>query len=186
MKKSKETHRDILWQLLCNAGTISAGISILYAGSKDVLEVFFWRKASGRRGKEVKLKWKWLPSWNMPSDPVKAVFWFLHWFLQVLVRYFYIPILGGVAYETYLNGIVGFAGTLFVGLLVWAGLAVLLMVVKVSSGVSQVYSEVHRLRQNPYGFADFMRPAPEPEENVVEGSIITDLEEERKRRRQEM
>lgn len=151
-----------------------------------VSEVFFWREVSGRRGKNVKLKWKWLPPWKMPSDPVKGVFWFLYWLLQVLVRYFYLPILGGVVYETYLNGPVGLVGTLLVGLLVWAGLVVLLVVVKVSSGVSRVYSEVHRLRQNPYGFADFMRPTPEREENVVEGSIITDLEEERRRRRQEM
>lgn len=102
------------------------------------------------------------------------------------MRYFYIPILAGMAYEAYLNGIVGLLGTLFVGLLVWAGLAALLVVVKVSAGVSQVYSEVHRLRENPYGFSDFMRSTPEKEKNVVEGSLITDLDEERKKRRQEM
>ena len=136
----------------------------------------------------MKPKWKWLPPWNMPSDPVQAVFWFLHWFLQVVVRYFYLLILIGVAYETYLNGLVGLAGTLLVGLLVWAGLAVLLAVVNVTSGVSRVYSEIHRLRQNPSSFANFTysSPQPEEEENVVEGSIITDLDEERKKRRQEM
>ena len=132
--------------------------------------------------------WKWLPPWNMPSDPVRAVFWFLHWLLQVLVRYFYVLILAGVAYETYLNGVVGFAGTLLVGLLVWAGLAVLLVVINVTSGVSRVYSEINRMGRNPTGFSGFSYSTPEPEkeENVVEGSIITDLEEERKRRRQEM
>ncbi|MGH2506523.1 MAG: hypothetical protein ACRDHZ_03770 [Ktedonobacteraceae bacterium] len=134
----------------------------------------------------MKLKWKWLPAWNMPSDPVKAVFWFLRWFLQVLVRYFYIPILAGVVYETYLNSIVGLLGTLLVGLLVWAGLAALLMVVQVGTSVSQVYSEVHRLHENSHGFADFMRSMPSKEHNVVEGSIITDLDEERKKRRQEI
>lgn len=122
----------------------------------------------------------------MPSDPVKAVFWFLRWLLQVLVRYCYIPILAGMIYETYLNGVVGLTGTLLVGLIVWAGLAVLLAVVKVSAGVSRVYSEMNRLRQNPYEFSNFMRSTPGQEENVVEGSIITDLDEERKRRRQEM
>jgi len=134
----------------------------------------------------VKPRWKWLPPWDMPSDPVRAVFWFLHWLLQVLVRYFSILILGGVAYETYLNGLIGLFGTLLVGLFVWAGLAILLMVVNVTSGVSRVYSEIQRFRQNPVGSSDFTYPQPEKEENVVEGSIITDLDEERRRRRQEM
>jgi hypothetical protein len=134
----------------------------------------------------VKWKWKWLPPWDMPSDPVRAVLWFSHWFLQVLVRYFSLLILIGVVYETYLNGIVGLLGTLLVGLLVWGGLAALLLVVNVTSGVSHIYSEVNRIRQNPYGFSQFTRSTPEKEENVVEGSVITDLEEERRKRRQEM
>lgn len=138
----------------------------------------------------MKLKWKWLPAWNMPSDPVKAVFWFLHWFLQVLVRYFAILILAGVAYETYLNGFVGLVGTLLVGVIVWACLALLLAFLNVTSRLSTVYSEVNRLQNNAnfFGFSDFTsRPTrSEEEENVVEGSIITDLGEERKRRRQEM
>jgi hypothetical protein len=122
----------------------------------------------------------------MPSDPVRAVFWFLHWSLQVLVRYFYILILAGTAYETYLNGVIGLLGTLLVGLFVWAGLAVLLAIVTITSGVSKMYSQINdRFRQNSYPFPDFVRPTPEKEENVVEGSIITDLGEERKKRRQE-
>lgn len=138
----------------------------------------------------MKLKWKWLPAWNMPSDPVKAVFWFLHWLLQVLVRYFVVLILAGVAYETYLNGFVGLVGTLLVGVIVWAGLALLLAFANVTSRLSTVYSEVSRLQNNASfsGFSDFTaRPTRSAEEeNVVEGSIITDLGEERKRRRQEM
>jgi len=133
----------------------------------------------------VKQKWRWLPPWNMPADPVRAVFWFMRWLLQVLVRYFYILVLVGVVYETYLNGIVGLAGTLLVGLLIWAGLAVLLVVINITSGVSRVYSEMSRLSRNSAGFS-YGAPEPEKEENVVEGSIIMDLEEERKRRRQEM
>jgi hypothetical protein len=138
----------------------------------------------------VKLKWKWLPAWNMPSDPVRAVFWFLHWLLQVLVRYFAILILAGVAYETYLNGFVGLVGTLLVGVIVWACLALLLAFLNVTSRLSTVYSEVSRLQNNAnlFGFSDFTSRSTrsEEEENVVEGSIITDLGEERKRRRQEM
>jgi hypothetical protein len=124
----------------------------------------------------------------MPSDPVRAVFWFLHWLLEVLVRYWFLPVLAGAAGEAYLNGIVGLAGTLLVGLLVWAGLAVALAVVRVASGVSRMYAEMSRLGRNPAGFARFFSsaPSPEKEENIVEGSIITDLEQERKRRRQKM
>lgn len=136
----------------------------------------------------MKPKWRWLPPWNMPSDPVRAVFWFFYWLLQVLVRYCALLVLAGATYEAYLNGIVGFAGTLLVGLLTWVGLAVLLAVVRVASGVSRVYAEMSRLGRDPAGFAHFSSsaPSPEKEENIVEGSIITDLEEERKRRRQEM
>jgi hypothetical protein len=138
----------------------------------------------------VKPKWKWLPPWDMPSDPVKAVSWFLHWFLQVLVRYFYVLIVAGVAYETFLNGIVGLVGTLLVGLVVWAILAGVLAVLNFTSSVSQAFSEVSRLSQNPFGsFGNANSPFAsrvKEEENVVEGSIITDLEEERRKRRQEM
>jgi hypothetical protein len=98
-------------------------------------------------------------------------------------------VLAGVAYETYLNGIVGLLGTLLVGLLVWAGLAVLLLLVNLTSGVSRIYTQMNRLRQNPgsfdpYTFQNFARSEPEREENIVEGSIITDLDEERRRRRE--
>lgn len=126
----------------------------------------------------------------MPADPVKAVSWFLHWFLQVLVRYFYVLIIAGVAYETYLNGIVGLLGILLVGLFVWAVLAGLLVVLNFTSSISNVYAEMSRLSQNPFGSfgspnSSYTTP-PREEENVVEGSIITDLDEERKKRRQEM
>src|SRR5437660_11407379 len=85
----------------------------------------------------------------MPSDPVKAVFWFMHWLLRVLVRFFYILILAGVIYEAILNGVVGFFGTLLVGLGVWAGLGVLLLFVNTAAGVSRVVSDVGRM---PKGF----------------------------------
>jgi hypothetical protein len=121
----------------------------------------------------------------MPSDPVKAVFWFIHWLLKVLVRFFYIPILAGVVYESVVNGLVGFVGTLLVGLLVWAGLALILFLFNLSTGVSQVFTEVNRMRQ---GY-----PPRYPFDNVKESDVhgkvvegtITDLDEERRKRRQE-
>ncbi len=125
------------------------------------------------------------PRWEMPSDPVKAVFWFMHWLLRVLVRFFYIPILGAIIYESIINGLVGFFGTLLVGLGVWAGLALLLFVFNVSTGVSRVFEEVNRMQQ---GFPPRRPPnnftEPDLDDRVVEGTV-TDLEEERKKRRQE-
>src|SRR5207244_10925194 len=77
----------------------------------------------------------------MPADPVKAVFWFMHWLLRVLVRFFYILILAAVIYESIINGVVGFFGTLLVGLGVWAGLALLLFVFNLSTGVKKSFQK---------------------------------------------
>ena len=126
-----------------------------------------------------------LPRWEMPSDPVRAVFWFMHWLLRVLVRFFYVLIVVAVIYESIINGVVGFFGTLLVGLGVWAGLALLLFVFNVSTGVGKVLNEVQRMQQGfppryPYnGFRE-----KDDNERIVEGTI-TDLEEERRRRRHE-
>ncbi|GHO84519.1 hypothetical protein [Dictyobacter formicarum] len=139
-----------------------------------------------------------VPSWNMPSDPVKAVWWFLYWLLQLFVQFFWIPIILMMIYETYSNGVVGgvFNGivsgvfTLFVGLIVWAALYGALIVIKVSTGISQAVSEMKRMQQQQ---ADFLRQAYSPlmgnnraerEGRVVEGTI-TDLDEERQKRRRE-
>jgi hypothetical protein len=121
----------------------------------------------------------------MPTDPVKAVFWFMHWLLRVLVRFFYILILAAVIYESIINGVVGFFGTLLVGLCVWAGLALLLFVFNLSTGVTKVFTEVQRMQRGyppRYPFDTFR----EQDENgrIVEGTV-TDLEEERRKRRQE-
>src|ERR1700674_2735782 len=83
----------------------------------------------------------------MPSDPVKAVFWFVHWSLKVLVRFFWIPILVGVSYESFINGIVGGIVTLLVGLGVWFGLAVVLFFFNVGSRISRTVAEVGRMQQ---------------------------------------
>ena len=119
----------------------------------------------------------------MPSDPVKAVFWFMHWFLRVLVRFFYILILGAVIYESIINGIVGFIGTLLVGLGVWGGLAALLLLFNFTTGVSRVVSEVNRA-QRGFPPRQPFNNIVEPDGPVVEGTV-TDLDEERKKRRQE-
>jgi hypothetical protein len=141
---------------------------------------------------------RWLlPPWNMPSDPIKAVFWFLHWLLQVLVRFFWILIVAGIAFESILNGRVGGAFdaiisgvvTLLVGLAVWAGLALVLFFLNISTTISQTIGEVNRMQQ---GFSARRPAAPmspfmeqEIKGKVVEGTI-TDLDEERKKRRGEV
>jgi len=146
--------------------------------------------------RNIKSKRAIFPSWNMPSDPVKAVWWFLHWLLKVLVRFFWLPILGMGIYETYLNGrvsgitngIVAGVITLLVGLVVWGGLYGVLLVANVGTTISQTISDVSRMqrtfsspRRSPYTFS---KAEPEEPTNVVEGTI-TDLEEERKKRRKE-
>ncbi len=109
----------------------------------------------------------------------------MHWLLRVLVRFFYIPILAAVIYESIINGPVGFFGTLLVGIGVWAGLALLLFVFNFGTGVSKVISEVNRMQRGyppRRPFNDFSEQ--DLGGRVVEGTV-TDLEEERKKRRQE-
>ena len=122
----------------------------------------------------------------MPTDPVKAVFWFFHWSLKVLVRFFWLPILGGIIYESLINGFVGGIVTLLVGLGVWLGLAVVLFFFNVGTNISHTVADVSRMQQNfstrrPY---TPFREAEFDESNIVEGSV-TDLEEERRKRRRE-
>ncbi len=126
-----------------------------------------------------------LPRWDMPADPVKAVFWFMHWLLRVLVRFFYILILAAVIYESIINGPVGFFGTLLVGLGVWFGLALLLFLFNLSTGVTKVFTEVNRM-QRGYPPRDPFNNFREQDIDgrIVEGTV-TDLEEERRKRRQE-
>lgn len=134
-----------------------------------------------------------IPVWNMPSDPVKAVWWFLHWFLKVVVNFFWLPIAIMVIYEGIINGQVGgvFNGivsaivTLLVGLVVWGVLSGVVVFLNISTGVSEIMSGMksgqaqdflHQTYQQP------MRNRPGREERVVEGTI-TDLDEERQKRR---
>jgi hypothetical protein len=134
-----------------------------------------------------------IPPWNMPSDPVKAVLWFLHWLLKVAVHFFWIPIVGMTIFETWqnwtvdgsVNGILAGAITLLVGIGVWAFLYLILQILNISSSISRVVSEVNRLQRGSASQSTFYPfNSSEPEGRVVEGTI-TDLEEERKKRRRE-
>lgn len=136
--------------------------------------------------RNLKQRKRLIPPWNMPSDPVKAVFWFVDWLLRVLVRFFWILILVGVAYESYLNGFVGGIVTLLVGLGLWLGLGITLFVFNISTNISRTISEVNRMQQNIPLRRSFS-PSSESEidkSKIVEGTV-TDLEEERRKRRRE-
>ncbi len=136
--------------------------------------------------KNLKRRSRLVPTWDMPTDPVKAVFWFFHWSLKVLVRFFWLPILGGIIYEGLINGFVGGVVTLLVGLGVWLGLAVVLFFFNVSTKISHTVADVNRMQQSFSTRRPFtpFREAEYDESNIVEGSV-TDLEEERRKRRRE-
>ncbi len=138
---------------------------------------------------------KLIPAWNMPSDPVKAVFWFVHWTLRVLVRFFWIPVLAGIAYESIINGVIGGIVTLLVGLGVWFGLAVVLFFFNVGSRISRTVKEVGRMQQGfpprqpprrPPGFPTYTEPdIPDIDDSKIVEGTVTNLEEERRKRRRE-
>jgi ABC-type Fe3+ transport system permease subunit len=137
---------------------------------------------------------KLIPPWQMPSDPVKAVWWFMRWLLQVLVHFFWIPILGMVIYESVnnwradgasnwllyaaWNGVSSGVITLLVGLIVWAILYVLLIFANISANVARVVNELNQFQRNfsnhmPYSssYSNDIDP------KVVEGTI-SEIEEE--------
>jgi hypothetical protein len=138
-----------------------------------------------------------IPPWQMPSDPVKAVWWFMHWLLQVLVHFFWIPILSMVIYESVNNwrsygasngllyaassGIISGVFTLLVGLIVWAILYVLLIFANISANVARVVNDLNQFQQkfsnhvpNSSSYSDYA------DAKVVEGTISEIEEEPRK------
>jgi hypothetical protein len=127
----------------------------------------------------------------MPSDPVKAVWWFIHWLLRVLVPFFWIPILGMVIYESISNGLLygiwaavsSGVLTLLVGLIVWAVLYVLLIFANISANVVRVVNDLNQFQQK---FADHASNAfPDRDDagaKVVEGTIA-EVEEEPQRQK---
>src|SRR5438045_1276957 len=137
---------------------------------------------------------KLIPPWEMPSDPVKAVFWFMQWLLRVLVRFFWIPILAMVVIETFINwradgvfnGLISGVITLLIGLGIWLMLYILTLIIRVGNDLSRTINEVTHLQQgmpSQRPFSPFS--SAEKRGTVVEGTI-TDLDEERKKRRQDI
>jgi hypothetical protein len=133
-----------------------------------------------------------IPPWQMPSDPVKAVFWFLFWFLKLLVNFFWLPIIAMVIIEVILNwssaggvlaALVAGIVTLLIGLGIWAGLYGVTFFLNVGTTVSHVLSDVNTIQKN-FSTRGPLSPFNDSasEQNVVEGTI-TDLDEERRKRR---
>lgn len=144
------------------------------------------------KNKRIRIK-ELIPPWEMPSDPVKGLLWFMHWLLKVAVHFFWLPILIMIIYETYqnwnisgaFNGAVGGVITLLVGVGIWGLLYLVSLLVTISANISRTIAEVTRMQQNiPSQRNFFTFEGPEDEEHVVEGTI-TDLEEERRKRRRE-
>lgn len=115
----------------------------------------------------------------------------MFWFLRLLVNFFWLPIIAMVIIEVVLNWIGGVpaaivAGivTLLVGLVIWAALYGVTFFLNVGTTVSRVLSDVNSIQKN-FSARSSLYPFNDsaPEENVVEGTI-TDLEEERRKRRQ--
>jgi hypothetical protein len=115
----------------------------------------------------------------------------MHWLLKVIVRFFWIPIMAMALYETYVNrvvgglsnGIVGGVITLLVGIVVWAVLYVALLCFSIGTKITQTVDLGNRLQQGFSSRRPFS-PFSDTESRVVEGTI-TDLEEERRKRRPE-
>jgi hypothetical protein len=133
-------------------------------------------------------KQKLFPRWEMPSDPVKAVWWFMHWLLKVLVRFFWLPIIVMVAFEGINNASAGisdavFSGfvTLMVGLVIWGVLYIVLQLVNLWVRVSQAIADANQVQQNMFN-SSFSYPymRDDVDGKVVEGSIEEVKSEEQK------
>ncbi len=140
-----------------------------------------------------------IPPWRMPSDPVKAVWWFVHWLLQVLVHFFWIPILGMVIYESVSNwradgasnwllyaawnGISSGVITLLVGLIVWAILYALLIFANIGANVARVVNELNQFQQKFSNHVPYSSSySDDVDSKVVEGTISEIEEEPRKQK----
>jgi hypothetical protein len=128
-----------------------------------------------------------IPPWQMPSDPVKAVWWFIHWSLKVLVHFFWIPILGMVIYEAVSNwrldgawnGASSGVITLLVGLVVWAILSILLVFANIGSNVSRAVNEFQQFQQT---FSSRYSDDVDAGSKVVEGTLSEIQEEPQKQK----
>ncbi len=135
-----------------------------------------------------------IPPWNMPADPVKAVWWFMRWLLIVLVHFFWVPILAMVIFETSLNwntsgflsGLVSGIVTLVIGLVIWGLLYGLLAMINVVAGVSHIISDVKQFqniythtRDTLYPFIRTDTTNFKSDPKVVESTVI-EIEEEQK------
>lgn len=129
---------------------------------------------------KIRSKKGFFPRWEMPSDPVKAVWWLMHWLLRVLVRFFWLPIIGMIIYEMVTDtrvagltsGLIVGLVTLLIGLGVWAALYVALVIVnfwvRVSRLVDAGNQAQQRMYQGPFSTSSSGR---ESNDRVVEGSI---------------
>lgn len=133
---------------------------------------------------KITLKQKLFPRWEMPSDPVKAVWWFMHWLLKVLVRFFWLPIIVMVAFEAINNARVGNISdilvTLAIGLGLWGVLYLVLQLVNIWVKISQAISDANQVQQNMFNAFSYPYMRDDMNSKVVEGSISEIGNEEQK------
>ena len=133
-----------------------------------------------------------IPAWNMPADPVKAVWWFMHWLLKVLVHFFWVLILLMSILETSLNwntsgflsGLVSGLITLLIGLVIWGVLYILLAVANLVSSIFHIVSNIKQIQNsytntrgfpNPFMYTDTSNF--KSDSKVVDSTVI-EIEEE--------
>ncbi|MBO0780023.1 MAG: hypothetical protein J2P37_14465 [Ktedonobacteraceae bacterium] len=134
---------------------------------------------------------QWFPAWEMPSDPVKAVWWFLRWLLMIVVRYCWLLIIIAMLLVAYTNGIsygigsaiVSALVTLLVGLVVWGVLTVVLQVVNVWVNIARAVGDAQRMQEAM--FERYSSPYGEREDNVVDSTIVEMPEEEQQQQQQQ-
>ena len=107
------------------------------------------------------------------------------------MHFFWVPILILVVFFTYSdwssawNGIISGTITLLIGIALWVLLYIVLLIVNVGTKVSQVLSEVKRVQQDLSSQrSSYFFNEPEDKGQVIDGTI-TDIEEERRKRRRE-
>jgi ABC-type multidrug transport system fused ATPase/permease subunit len=134
-----------------------------------------------------------IPTWNKPADdPVKAVLWFMHWLLKVLVHFFWIPMLVMSLFETLLNwntsgflsGLVSGMTTLLLGLVIWGLLYAILYMINLVENIVRIMSDVKQFQKRyDYtlgAFRPFIHTDPsnfKSDPKIIESTVIK-IEEE--------
>jgi hypothetical protein len=137
---------------------------------------------------KIRPKQKLFPRWEMPSDPIKAVWWFMLWLLKVLVRFLWLPIIVLVIYEVVVNARIGNMGdallyglfTLVIGLAIWVVLYIILKIVNLWIKLAQAIADANQAQQSMFHTFSYPHMYNDRNGKIVEGSISEIRNEEQK------